>query len=55
MARRRCQTSKPFKEGTLRWLLRWQDEFDSGVRTRKRKRVKLAPQQWQHGNGFKPG
>jgi hypothetical protein len=37
MARRRNQTSKPFKEGALTWLLRRHDEFDSGVRTRKRR------------------
>jgi hypothetical protein len=43
MARRGFQSSKPFKEGTLRWLFRRQDEFDSEVCIRKRKRVKLAP------------
>jgi hypothetical protein len=43
MARRRYQNPKPFKEGAFWWLLLWQDEFVNGVRTRKRKRVKLAP------------
>jgi integrase len=43
MARRRYQNPKPFKEGAFWWLLCWQDEFVNGVRTRKRKRVKLAP------------
>jgi len=42
MARRRFQNPKPFKEGAFWWILCWQDEFVSGVRTRKRKRVKLA-------------
>jgi hypothetical protein len=37
MARRGYQSSKPLKEGALTWLLRWHDEFDSGVRTRKRR------------------
>ncbi len=43
MARRRFQNPKPFKEGAFWWILCWQDEFVNGVRTRKRKRVKLAP------------
>ena len=43
MARRRYQNPKPFKEGAFWWLLCWQDDFVDGVRTRKRKRVKLAP------------
>lgn len=43
MARRRYQNPKPFKEGAFWWILCWQDEFVSGVRTRKRKRIKLAP------------
>lgn len=43
MARRRFQNPKPFKEGAFWWLLCWQDCFVNGVRTRKRKRVKLAP------------
>ena len=43
MARRRYQNPKPFKEGAFWWLLYWQDDFVGGVRTRKRKRVKLAP------------
>lgn len=43
MARRRFQNPKPFKEGAFWWLLCWQDEFVSGKRVRKRKRVKLAP------------
>jgi integrase len=43
MARRKYQNPKPFKEGAFWWLLCWQDEFVNGVRTRKRKRVKLAP------------
>jgi len=43
MARRRYQNPKPFKEGAFWWLLCWQDEFVNGARTRKRKRVKLAP------------
>lgn len=43
MARRRYQNPKPFKEGAFWWLLCWQDESVNGARTRKRKRVKLAP------------
>jgi hypothetical protein len=43
MARRRYQNPKPFKEGAFWWLLCWQDDFVNGVRTRKRKRIKLAP------------
>jgi integrase len=43
MARRRYQNPKPFKEGAFWWLLCWQDDFVDGVRTRKRKRIKLAP------------
>jgi integrase len=43
MARRRFQNPEPFKEGAFWWVLHWQDEFANGVRTRKRKRVKLAP------------
>jgi integrase len=44
MAKRRYQRPKPFKEGAFWWLLCWQDEIANGVRTRKRKRVKLAPE-----------
>jgi integrase len=43
MARRRYQNPKPFQEGAFWWILCWQDEFVSGVRIRKRKRIKLAP------------
>jgi integrase len=43
MARRRFQAPKPERRGKL-WVLRyWQDVFENGRRTRKRKRVKLAP------------
>src|SRR2546428_2868122 len=43
MARRRFQAPKPQKIGNWWYLLYWQDEFSEGDRTRKRKRVKLAP------------
>jgi Phage integrase, N-terminal SAM-like domain len=43
MARRRYQKPTPFKEGAFWWMLCWQDEVVSGTRTRKRKRIKLAP------------
>jgi integrase len=42
MARRRFQDPKPKKKGNWWYLLYWQDEFVSGVRTRKRARKKLA-------------
>jgi len=43
MARRRFQDPEPKREGNFWYLLVWQDEFSQGRRTRKRKRVKLAP------------
>src|SRR3954451_13690371 len=43
MARRRFQDPKPERRGKW-WVLRfWQDVFEDGRRTRKRKRIKLAP------------
>lgn len=43
MARRRFQDPRPFKEGAFWWLLHRQDEVADGRRTRRRKRIKLAP------------
>ncbi len=43
MARRRFQDPKPQRLGRWWYLLTWQDEFQSGRRLRKRKRIKLAP------------
>jgi integrase len=43
MARRRYQHPQPKKKGNFWWPLVRQDEFVSGKRTRKRKRIKLAP------------
>jgi integrase len=43
MARRRFQDPKPFRRGEWWCLLTWQDEFQEGKLTRKRKWHKLAP------------
>ena len=43
MARRRFQDPMPRKEGRWWYLLTWQDELRNGRRTRKRRRIKLAP------------
>jgi integrase len=43
MARRRFQDPKPKREGKWWYLLYWRDEFENGRRTRKRRRIKLAP------------
>jgi len=43
MARRRFQAPRPEKLGRFWYIRVWQDEFRAGVRTRKRKRIKLAP------------
>ena len=43
MARRRFQDPRPKRLGKWWYILIWQDEFQSGRRTRKRKRIKLAP------------
>ena len=43
MARRRFQDPMPKKEGRWWYILTWQDELRSGKRTRKRRRIKLAP------------
>lgn len=43
MARRRFQNPEPKRLGKWWYLLLWQDEFLSGKRIRKRKRVRLAP------------
>src|SRR5690242_9486214 len=43
MARRRFQDPKPRKEGRWWYILTWQDEARNGKRTRKRRRIKLAP------------
>jgi integrase len=43
MARRRFQDPAPKKEGRWWYLLTWQDELRNGNRTRKRRRIKLAP------------
>jgi len=43
MARRRFQDPKPRKEGRWWYILTWQDELRNGRRTRKRRRIKLAP------------
>ena len=42
MARRRFQAPTPKRVGRWWYLLYWQDEFEYGRRTRKRKRMKLA-------------
>ena len=42
MARRRFQDPKPKRRGKWWTLLYWQDEFRSGTRQRKRRRIKLA-------------
>ena len=43
MARRRFQAPAPRKEGRFWYILTWQDEIRNGKRTRRRRRVKLAP------------
>lgn len=43
MARRRFQDPTPRKEGRWWYILTWQDELRNGRRTRKRRRIKLAP------------
>jgi hypothetical protein len=43
MARRRFQDPKPHREGNWWYIFAWQDAFINGRRTRKRKRIKLAP------------
>jgi len=43
MARRRFQDPKPRREGNFWYLSIWQDAVKDGRRTRKRKRIKLAP------------
>jgi len=43
MARRRFQDPMPRKEGRWWYILTWQDELRNGNRTRKRRRIKLAP------------
>jgi integrase len=43
MARRRFQDPKPRREGNFWYLSVWQDAVKNGRRTRKRKRIKLAP------------
>ena len=43
MARRRFQNPKPERRGAWWNLLVWIDEIHEGQRTRKRKRIKLAP------------
>ena len=43
MARRRFQDPMPRKEGRWWYILTWQDELRNGTRTRKRRRIKLAP------------
>jgi ATP-dependent helicase/nuclease subunit A len=43
MARRRYQNPTPFRSGKWWYLLYWHDEFVSGKRVRKKKRIKLAP------------
>jgi integrase len=43
MARRRFQQPQPEKLGRFWYIRVWQDIFTGGVRTRKRKRIKLAP------------
>jgi integrase len=43
MARRRFQNPKPKRLGKWWYLLLWQDEYLSGKRIRKRKRIRLAP------------
>jgi len=43
MARRRFQNPKPERRGAWWSLLVWFDEIHEGQRTRKRKRIKLAP------------
>src|SRR5207302_5213350 len=43
MARRRFQNPRPEKLGKFWYIRLWQDEFAEEVRTRKRKRVQLAP------------
>jgi integrase len=43
MARRRYQNPEPTKVGNWWYLLYWVDEFKNGRRSRRRKRVKLAP------------
>jgi len=43
MARRRYQDPRPQRVGNWWYLLYWQDQYENGRRTRKRKRVKLAP------------
>lgn len=43
MARRRFQQPQPEKLGRFWYIRVWQDVFTGGVRTRKRKRIKLAP------------
>ena len=43
MARRRFQDPKPRQKGNWWWLLMWQDEYANEKRTRRRKRIKLAP------------
>jgi integrase len=43
MARRRFQDPMPRKEGRWWYILTWQDELRNGRRTRKRRRIKLAP------------
>src|SRR6267142_3836076 len=43
MARRRFQDPKPTRRGSWWTLLVWEDRFEQGTCTRKRKRVNLAP------------
>jgi integrase len=43
MARRRFQDPVPRKEGRWWYILTWQDELRNGKRSRKRRRIKLAP------------
>lgn len=43
MARRRFQDPTPSRKGNWWWINVWQDEFNEGRRTRKRKRVKVCP------------
>ena len=43
MARRRYQDPIPKREGNFWYLLHWSDVFIDGRRTRKRKRLKIAP------------
>jgi hypothetical protein len=43
VARRRYQNPEPFVEGRFWWVLIRQDDVVNGKRTRRKKRVKLAP------------